>query len=370
MTLRKLILLIPCLVISLILFISITVQATLTGVCSNCHTIHNSQNSSSVALSGTGVGWDGSGNLIGGNPEPVPYMNLLVTDCVGCHSSSTPLTIITASGNRVPIVFNTAGPPTQMLAGGNFYYVFNNGDEFGHNVRGISAMDATLNLAPGSNFLQFGCGGSCHISLTLPDFDNSGDFNNGCEGCHQSVQHHTNHTAGQQAPSAAGWYRFLSSPPGHFGVGGGGVFGIEDPDWERNATTLIHNTYFGGDGFFPVGPDFFESISAVCAGCHLNFHDDSSSPFLRHPVDVVIPNAGEYGSGKVIDTPYNIDIPVGKPDLASFDPALIENGDMVICVSCHRAHGSPYYKMMRWDYKSTTLATALSGCNTCHTSKN
>ncbi|NOZ26181.1 MAG: cytochrome c3 family protein, partial [Nitrospirae bacterium] len=44
--------------------------------------------------------------------------------------------------------------------------------------------------------------------------------------------------------------------------------------------------------------------------------------------------------------------------------------DRVICLSCHRAHGSPYFKMLRWDYRSTTLATALSGCNACHTSKN
>ena len=369
----------------LLICIPLRLSAQVTGTCANCHVMHNSQDGAPVAKTGDGVGWDGNGNLTGGSPQDEPQMNLLVTDCIGCHSSSTTSSIITTNGNRIPIVFNTAGPPVNGLAGGNFYWVANIGDAYGHNVRDISAQDGTLDIAPGSNFLQAGCGPSCHQSLTLPDYDNSGDYNNGCEGCHQSPKHHVGHPAGQPVPPDAGWYRFLSAPRGHMsGVGGGGVYGIEDPDWEANATDVKHNIYFGGDGNIPGPPDFFESISEFCAGCHIEFHSPGyprfgidngggANPWLRHPADAIIPDSGEFADGKVINTAYDPDVPVGKPDLTSFTSSLIENGDKVICLSCHRAHGSDQPDMLRWNYSDMIVGTeesaAGTGCFKCHTEK-
>jgi predicted CXXCH cytochrome family protein len=41
-------------------------------------------------------------------------------------------------------------------------------------------------------------------------------------------------------------------------------------------------------------------------------------------------------------------------------------GDAIVtCISCHRAHGSPYYKLLRWDY----AGSISTGCAYCHTSK-
>ena len=71
-------------------------------------------------------------------------------------------TIITSGDARIPIVFNTQ-VPTNPLAGGNFYWVVNNGDVYGHNVRGLSSQDGNLAAAPGS----VGCAATCHTSLTL-----------------------------------------------------------------------------------------------------------------------------------------------------------------------------------------------------------
>ena len=45
---------------------------------------------------------------------------------------------------------------------------------------------------------------------------------------------------------------------------------------------------------------------------------------------------------------------------------------MVQCLSCHRAHSSPYADMLRWDYenKCTTNNTDDEcGCIVCHTNK-
>jgi len=46
--------------------------------------------------------------------------------------------------------------------------------------------------------------------------------------------------------------------------------------------------------------------------------------------------------------------------------------DRVMCLSCHRAHGSPYLDMLRWDYNTMIAAdsTKSGGCFICHTNKN
>ena len=121
-------------------------------------------------------------------------------------------------------------------------------------------------------------------------------------------------------------------------------------------------------------------MTAFCTGCHGVFHSDqggTSSPFLRHPSDIVIENSGEYASafGAVSGSgTYDPDLPVARPSDFTWaggpSNTVSLDTDMVMCLSCHVAHGSPYDKMLRWDYKSTTLSDALSGCSKCHTSKN
>ncbi|MGB9716198.1 MAG: cytochrome c3 family protein [Thermodesulfovibrionales bacterium] len=44
-----------------------------------------------------------------------------------------------------------------------------------------------------------------------------------------------------------------------------------------------------------------------------------------------------------------------------------------MCLSCHRAHGSPYADILRWNYdemRTGSYTTTDSGCFTCHTGKN
>ncbi len=82
-------------------------------------------------------------------------------------------------------------------------------------------------------------------------------------------------------------------------------------------------------------------------------------------------NSGEYA--EVIGASYNPDVPVAKPTLAAGGASTVENGDMVMCLSCHRAHGSPYPDMLRGD--PTTMnahsygTDNTSGCFFCHRTK-
>ncbi|MCK4485416.1 MAG: cytochrome c3 family protein [Desulfobacterales bacterium] len=333
-----------------------TLQAKVTGRCDNCHTMHNSQGGQAMAY-----------ELSGGSfsSRDTPYNTLLITDCVGCHTALDGTTW-KDSTTGAPIVYNTK-EPSQYLAGGNFYWVAQaGGDAKGHNVLGIAATDTTLSEAPGNVNL---CGNSCHCSLATTAYNSPG-----CCGCHLNPAHHADDTGpivGAASPSTDGYYRFLS---GHMSGDEHGVCGIEDNDWQHTADLNDHNEYLGWEehlewpvGFYNMG----HTMTAFCCGCHGNFHveQDSSGNWLRHPSDAVIPNSGEYASAFGVSHFYDPTIPVARPILTAVTDTVAIGTDLVMCLSCHRPHGSPYYKMMRWDYKNWP-GGGDDGCSTCHTSKN
>jgi len=343
--------------------------ARVSGVCSNCHTMHNSQNGAPVTE--------------GVNPGLTKY------DCVGCHSSSESSTTYQLGDSTVPVVLYTGGSaPSQYLAGGNFYWVKEGlgntdgkiGDPKGHNVF-LNEDDDFLTKAPGG---QITCGTtSCHARLSRPAEGVSDPFipdlegRYGCRGCHLRPKHHAlDHPNGNYdnvVGESGGWYRFLS---GHMGGQGRGVEGIEDNDWQATVSSSDHNEYLGvtgaytGVGGFGMGVN---AMTAYCTGCHGFFHQQSDnpeggSPWLRHPSDAVLPSSGEYAAY----TTYNPLAPVARPSLSNTGPsATVTPGeDMVMCLSCHRPHGSPYDDILRWDYSKCTVDNSSDcGCFVCHTKK-
>jgi hypothetical protein len=354
-----------CSIIFFLSFFVLSSEAKVNGNCSNCHTMHNSQNGASVVRDGAGTGWNSAGNLSGGSILATPQQHLLVSSCVGCHTSTTNQTIMTVSASKIPIVFSTA-TPTQPLAGGNFYWVSQGSsyDSYGHNVYGISAQDSTLTTAPGRT--PGACGTSCHDTLAAPPSLNN-SYKGGCQGCHVFTSHHTDNN----------WYRFLKShgttltiplpPSGINDVDY--VIGVGDPDWEYTTTSSKHNYYSGTnvDYVYGTGLSNYQTITAFCQGCHGKFHGllGGSSPWIRHPTDILLPLTNEY-SGYDPTSNYSAVAPVAwlHPSSPSRSEAV------VMCLSCHRAHGAPYQKIMRWDYKGWPGNGQTNGCNVCHTSKN
>ena len=328
-------------IVSLLLIFPVSVQATVTGVCSDCHTMHNSQGGQPMAyqLNVTSSGFDA---------DSTPGEFLLVSDCVGCHTSTGSATIV----NNVPIVFNTSSL-SNPLAGGNFSYVKSN-DVYGHNVAGITAQDGSLGLTPpgGSAMTsQLTCAGEfgCH-----GDRSSGNDPYAGLKGAH-----HKDDSGGITGGSVGLSYRFLD-----------GITGKEDSDWEQDNINTSHNEYKGSTS------NSADTISYLCARCHGNYHTwtggasevGTASPWLRHPTDIALKSTDEYAGY----TTYSMTAPVARPDpdTVTTTNQVTPGTDIIMCLSCHRAHASPYYKVMRWDYKSSTLSTAISGCNVCHTSKN
>jgi predicted CXXCH cytochrome family protein len=358
----------------------------------------------------------------GGKPLKTEYQGN--DGCIYCHSSPDPMIeespnpqcdeddcvmtyILNPGGTveiKVPIVVYTgASAPTSYLAGGNFWWVKGpaNGipgdvanwtggadDRKGHNIF-EGEVDEYWNVewedapqAPGA-YHGISCGdpNSCHNNLHGPiTFQGT---RQGCTKCHMmgntdspSGYHHKDDTGPVIDTADEGWFRFLD---GHMGATGLGVEGIEDPDWQATSGPGAHNEYRGyqdalgsAGGFTATGP----TVTSFCSGCHGAFHvqECSGEPacygeWIRHMAGAPFPNSGEFanafGAGGTGEGTYDPGVPLARPDLTGWTDAdttvtLGEDGDLVNCLSCHRAHGSPYPKMLRWD---------LTGCKICHTNK-
>jgi len=117
------------------------------------------------------------------------------------------------------------------------------------------------------------------------------------------------------------------------------------------------------------------TISGFCGTCHQNFHiladigGNTSSPFIRHPTDVVLKATGEYSAY----TAYSTEAPVARPTVYNNpSPTVTPGTDVVMCLSCHGAHGTDYPDILRWDYSDMIAgdSSKSGGCFTCHTLKN
>lgn len=372
--------------IYLIIFPSL-LSAKVTGVCSTCHTMHNSQDDSPMATYGaSGQPWTGTG----------PYPALVRGDCLGCHGMGVASNIDPLTG--APQVFHTDAVD---LAGGNFAYITGTkgggaSDTKGHNVVELNNPDETFtDLHPGGflgtghatgefkiNGTNLTCAGEYGCHGKRAPFSGKSDLNALRGAHHQDVEGKVD-----VADKDYNSYRFLW-----------GVKGFENNGtykWQ-NKDANNHNEYFGA-----INPPLYSNsncatvchgtegikapqntISGFCATCHGNFHtlsgggygpdagigDDNASPFQRHPTDIILPASGEYAAY----TSYSVEAPVARTTVYdAMSDTVTPGSDVVMCLSCHMAHASDYPDMLRWDYNNMiTGGSGSGGCFTCHTTKN
>jgi hypothetical protein len=340
-------------------------EAKVTGACSNCHTMHNSQGGQAMAQDYS------SGGLV---EDPTPNAALLISSCVGCHFNSGTTTI---TADNTPIVLNAQDPGASALAGGNFYYSATGlgaTNNKGHNVKNISAQESSpMDVPPGfkasvtlpnsgtgpaSWSLQLTCAGTygCHGDRGIAD-----EVKSIFGAHHQNINIDSSSTADKVYNS----YRFLY-----------GIKGAEDSDWEKTVSSTDHNGYQGNSAYGSLN-----TISYLCGECHGNYHANAnlggtgavgdSTPWRRHPSDFAFSGVRDNnytGSEYALYTTYDVIAPVAESSPSTTN-SVVNSGSIVMCLSCHRAHASAHFKMMRWDYKGWPGNFEDNYCAMCHTSK-
>lgn len=293
------------------------------AACAGCHTMHASQDGEPAP------GW-----TPGGNPGLLKYGNATDT-CLRCHAARGQLA--GGSGHGPGGDFHwLARTFTWITASGAA--VASPGHTHGHSVVSPAyglAPDAVLATAPGGTFLagRLGCT-SCHDPHGTADF-------------------RMLYGAGR-GPAYGDGERFAFAAPAPRARGNAGT---TVPGGGGEETDRRHTVYGGG-------------LSAWCANCHPALHDDAGARFT-HPTGVPL--------GAVIAANYNRYVSTMDPaggdatsayaglvpfesldlDLGSVDPANRTAGpaatDQVMCLSCHRAHASPFADAGRWDFAATRL---------------
>lgn len=320
---------------------------------------------------------------------------LLVNSCIGCHTKGSDTGYPANNGsNPTPYVvyssaptYTNAGTSGETLAGGYFYWATTDDDHKVHNVKGI----ANLQTTPPGWKEGFDANGQVNTSIstsTSTQLTCAGEF--GCHGTHDSGQndltgvskaHHKDDISNPLDGTTVGTsYRFLKGIVGK-------EYNTDGNKWEYQPTYNKHNQYKGVDRTSDEadGTDDSKTISYLCAECHGKFHSGTTtgegvdegtfgSPWFRHPVDFDMGNvktkADFAGYGGVGTYQYQVVAPVASADVSSIKSNVYSADDAIVtCISCHRAHGTPYYALLRWDYKNWPGGADSDGCSYCHTTK-
>ncbi|MEW6067773.1 MAG: cytochrome c3 family protein [Nitrospirota bacterium] len=337
------------------------VDARVKGKCKDCHTMHDS--------------YEGEEMTYGERTGPFPI--LTQGGCLGCHGQDPAgaQNIMTIGKARIPQVLHHMG--NGDLAAGNFYYVadgYNPQYAKGHNVLDVSIQEnPPMNIPPGfiggviihggigtedwPSYKQLACAGTwgCHGNRAIEDPYKA------IHGAHHEDDSVIDGlTVGRS-------YRFLY-----------GIKGREHKDWEYLATDDNHNGYKGD-----MTHDSMDTISYLCGQCHAKFHPHPNlggskevgqaytTVWLRHPSDLAFDavHIGFAGSEYESYVKYSLEAPV-----AYYEPTggekEVNAQSIIMCLSCHRAHASPYPDILRWDYDNMYVRNGTRvGCLTCHTRK-
>ncbi len=306
-----------------------TGYADVSGPCSNCHTMHNSQGAAVMATDTT----YGQG----------AYGALTKNTCLGCHTTTL---LDPLDGNGYPYVQLGSGA-SNWLAGGYFTDGGLNHDDNSHT---LTSTDTPAGYAFGGTFPEYS-GGIDGLSCA---------GSAGCHGVQDIADQASAISGGHHGNNATLGYRMLC-------VGIDKVDGIGASDYEEALNLLPddldpHNLYNAGTTAANA------TISELCGKCHGDFHGTANtkdgSDWIRHPTDELIPADWEIQTDIVNynaqDWKFN---PAGTVNMAA--PAT---GNLyVTCISCHRAHGSEYNDLLRFDYGAQSAGGAeTTGCLGCH----
>jgi predicted CXXCH cytochrome family protein len=330
-------------------------RSAISGTCSNCHVMHDSETPSLLK-------------------EMIPASQ----QCLGCHGQNAvgDRNIITVENIRIPQVLHSMGGGD--LAAGNFRYISDDlgGDyAMGHNVSGVAGAETPpMDTPPG--FIG---------SVRIPGGTGPSSWPQGkrleCAGtwgCHGDRRmedpmeaiagaHHEDDSV-LDGTTVGKSYRFIL-----------GLTGAEHPSWQYPATSGNHNGYRGDPMLQSMN-----TIGYLCGECHGVFHPHQdlggtralgANVWHRHPSERSFNEmkGGAYaGSEFEAYTAYDVNVPMAFAAPTGHETE-VNAQSIITCITCHKAHGSPYRKILRWDYDQIEAGledgAPPSGCRICHSRK-
>lgn len=394
--------------------------------CGNCHTMHSSQG----GTFGPSMG-GANGALILLRSSLVTGRETIHQLCLQCHAKA---------GSQAGVPMNAANaqttPPKVLLdstdawdssksfsaigAGGDFQFVgtynqitgytpgatdsggptpSNTGLGKGHSIGATTVAPPGNGSTGGATIATFSCT-TCHDPHgTASTTDSINRFRN-LKGNIGTVKPWTNMSAtGDIAGSYVGGVAGGNNLQGTVPAGGTNNTSMSTiwPVWRSSGTQNTYNTTTTAPNIIanvPTdGSSSYALLSAFCAQCHSTWHEGvtgspnkSGNDWARHPVDnrisdssglsgagVSITDMAHYTSFAGISTGFAL--PAANDD-GTVGYYATSGTDKVFCLSCHFAHGSPYYDILRWDYISAVESTGGSqtgngvpsnrGCQQCH----
>lgn len=338
-------------------------SAVVSGQCSNCHTMHASQ----------------------GGTTTTPQGVLLTGGCTGCHGGGTAATL-TDGITGAPLVISSQARTmsdaagTGMLPGGFFLTAAGGGTERKmHSVTNAGlAAQTVFATPPGYNAADHASNPATWDPKPAVDgFNCAGTY-----GCHGNRGQTDPGMAvrGKHHDATAMGFRMLN------GIGG-----------KRSTSYTITKNIYAADhnNAGGVGGSTW-TLSYLCSQCHGVFHGNGAggdtmnagNAWIRHPSDFKLNAATGTGDAYATYTAaaLHAEVPVGfdkvgavanntptSGDDSTWSANSATNAPMVMCTSCHYAHGGSFDSILRWQY-STMVAgngggATGTGCFRCHTNK-
>lgn len=272
------------------------------GACNGCHLMHEGN----VAFNGQLLQADSASDL-----------------CLMCHAENYGAVL-----GPDPI----APPPEK--GGGNFAYLFE--DNLNDATDGL--ISPILGEAAGHSIVAIGQGLTADVRYAVSPGGNFPSAKLGCTSCHD--------------PHGNGYFRMLNG----LGVVQDGVATFTRP------APLAHGIGINtGTESSASHTAYVSGMSSWCANCHGNrYHkENSGGSGFKHPVQRSVGsdvtrqynryNGDASPTGGVQATAYIPEVPFEDSNMTTTSTLGPSPSSKIMCLSCHRAHGSSAPSALRWD---------------------
>ena len=312
--------------------------------CDGCHSMH--------------AGSGNEGRFVAQGPSLTNGSDPSST-CLNCHDGAARYHVSSADGSNT-------------TEGGDFHWTKDNG--YAYYNRGLRTVD--FNNA-GHNMLAADYGMANDANLAAAPGGGAPSAGFGCTSCHDPHGQSGGGTANGALPiSVSGSYGDVpaaDTQAGNYRL----LYDSNKAFFTEDAPIARANSYDG------ASVQYGDGMSLWCANCHGGFYTQSASAGM-HPTDVSVPAAydGYVATGNFTGTSansYDPLVPIERGGVTASselvdptDAAVASFGttgtSQVMCLTCHRAHASPYNNALRWDYTTSEFIAeswnTLSGTGT------